>query len=311
MSYTDLQNKNIMKVKEEASESENNPVGLPINVHIKLEPLGDGEEHITEKLDLYAGHEIKEELVVGPVVLQPVNLVQESCVQNTSNGLNIDTRPHKCDICAKCYTNKHHLRRHKTTHSGPKPNQCEQCNGSITCKASCNKHLRTQPEEKQHKCDICHKCFTQKHVLKAHIFTHTGEKPYKCDICNKHFTRKFYAKRHMVVHTGEKPYKCDICHKFFSSKDCCKAHLKTHTGEKPYKCDHCNKSFIRKVDCKTHSKTHTGEKPYKSCVVPIVKHGGGSIMVWGCMTDSGAGEMFVCESHMNFKEFMRPYAIPE
>lgn len=42
-----------------------------------------------------------------------------------------------------------------------------------------------------------------------------------------------------------------------------------------------------------------GEEFKPECVVLTVKHGGGSIMVWGCMTDSGVGELFVCEGRMD------------
>jgi transposase len=37
------------------------------------------------------------------------------------------------------------------------------------------------------------------------------------------------------------------------------------------------------------------------CVVPTVQHGGGGIMIWGCMVASGAGYMALCEGRMNFK----------
>lgn len=42
-----------------------------------------------------------------------------------------------------------------------------------------------------------------------------------------------------------------------------------------------------------------GEEFKPECVVPTVKHGGGSVMIWGCMTDTGVGEMFVCEGRMD------------
>lgn len=47
-----------------------------------------------------------------------------------------------------------------------------------------------------------------------------------------------------------------------------------------------------------------GEEFNPQCVVPTVKHGGGSVMVWGCMTDSGVGEMFVCEGRMDSTKYI-------
>ncbi len=34
-----------------------------------------------------------------------------------------------------------------------------------------------------------------------------------------------------------------------------------------------------------------GEEYQENCALPTVKHGGGSIMVWGCMSDAGTGEL--------------------
>ena len=46
-------------------------------------------------------------------------------------------------------------------------------------------------------------------------------------------------------------------------------------------------------------------KAFKAeCVVPAVKHGGGSIMIWVCMTDSGIGQLLVCEERMNSTKYI-------
>lgn len=42
-----------------------------------------------------------------------------------------------------------------------------------------------------------------------------------------------------------------------------------------------------------------GEEYHPKCIVPTVKHGGGSIIIWGCMSANGVGEMFICEGRMN------------
>ena len=49
----------------------------------------------------------------------------------------------------------------------------------------------------------------------------------------------------------------------------------------------------------TYVRRCIGEEYHPVCVVPTVKHGGGSIMIWGCMAADGVGEMFVCEGRMN------------
>lgn len=39
--------------------------------------------------------------------------------------------------------------------------------------------------------------------------------------------------------------------------------------------------------------------------MPTVKHGGGSIMIWGCMSANGVGEMFICEGRMNSAHYIK------
>ena len=56
----------------------------------------------------------------------------------------------------------HHLRRHKTIHTG----------------------------EKCYACDICQTKFSRKDYLHQHKRIHTGEKPHKCEICDNLFLIK-------------------------------------------------------------------------------------------------------------------------
>ncbi len=42
-----------------------------------------------------------------------------------------------------------------------------------------------------------------------------------------------------------------------------------------------------------------GEEYKNKCVLPTVKHGGGSVMVWGCMSAAGTGELQFIEGTMN------------
>ncbi len=42
-----------------------------------------------------------------------------------------------------------------------------------------------------------------------------------------------------------------------------------------------------------------GEEYKDKCVLPTVKHGGGRVMVWGCMSAAGTGELQFIEGNMN------------
>ncbi len=35
------------------------------------------------------------------------------------------------------------------------------------------------------------------------------------------------------------------------------------------------------------------------CVMPTVKHGGGNVIVWGCMNAAGVGELYFIEGNIN------------
>lgn len=47
-----------------------------------------------------------------------------------------------------------------------------------------------------------------------------------------------------------------------------------------------------------------GEAFEPDCIVPTVKYGGGSVMIWGCMTANGVGEVYVCEGRMNSSRYI-------
>lgn len=53
----------------------------------------------------------------------------------------------------------------------------------------------------------------------------------------------------------------------------------------------------------TYVRRRVGEEYNPECVVPTVKHGGGSIMIWGCMAADGVGEMVLCEGRMNSEKY--------
>lgn len=48
-----------------------------------------------------------------------------------------------------------------------------------------------------------------------------------------------------------------------------------------------------------------GEAYLPECIIPTVKHGGGTIMIWGCMTAQGVGEVCVCEGRMNSTRYIQ------
>ncbi len=53
------------------------------------------------------------------------------------------------------------------------------------------------------------------------------------------------------------------------------------------------------MSCVSRVWRHPGEEYKDKCVLPTVKHGGRSVMVWGCMSAAGTGELQFIEGTMN------------
>lgn len=188
-------------LNQEVKELKENFLNSDTDVHIKQEPVQE-EKHIPKEHDMYADHDIKDEVVIGPVVLLQSGIAEDSCLQNSCNTVNKNTRTKK-----KLY-------------------RCHICNKYFKCNPKM--HIKLHTGEKPYECDQCRKCFSRKHHLNLHLKSHTGEKPYQCDICHKYFTKKHNLQMHIMIHTGEKPFQCDNCNKSFSRKDHLKKHSATH-----------------------------------------------------------------------------------
>ena len=62
-----------------------------------------------------------------------------------------------------------------------------------------------------------------------------------------------------------------------------------------------------------HVWQQTGEEYKDKCVMPTGKHGGGNVMVWGCMSAEGVGELHFIEGNMNsnmYCEILQQSMIP-
>ena len=52
-------------------------------------------------------------------------------------------------------------------------------------------------------------------------------------------------------------------------------------------------------------KRRKGERFSPQCIVPTVKHGGGSLMVWECMSGRGVGQLYWCVYTMRQEQYIR------
>ncbi|XP_057607310.1 zinc finger protein 112-like [Chionomys nivalis] len=202
---------------------------------------------------------------------QQLDVIEKPTYKEGGNGSNWSPspqdqqkpKPHKCNTCGKCFSDRWVLTIHQRVHTGEKPYQCKECGKCFSQSAYLHSHRRVHTGEKPYKCEECGKVLSRNSYLQGHQKVHTGEKPYKCEECGKGFSRSSHLQGHQRVHTGEKPYKCEECGKAFSWSFNLQIHQRVHTGEKPYKCGECGKGFSKASTLLAHKRVHTGEKPYQ------------------------------------------------
>lgn len=116
----------------------------------------------------------------------------------------------ECDICAKWFTTKYFLKKHKRLHTG-----------------AC---VRPSPN-----------CFPFLCKYLIAWCPNAGEMPYTCEHCGKTFTFQQSYHKHLLYHTDDKPHVCLTCGRAFKEMSTLHNHERIHSGEKPFKCETCGK----------------------------------------------------------------------
>ncbi|XP_034043802.1 gastrula zinc finger protein XlCGF57.1-like isoform X3 [Thalassophryne amazonica] len=180
----------------------------------------------------------------------------ETCNQNSH------LKTFKCSECGKAFSQKGHLKRHMTTHTGNTSFKCSECGKTFNQNFNLKTHMLIHTGERPFSCSECGKTFNNSSNLKTHLLIHRGERRFCCSECGKVFNQNSNLKAHMLIHTGERPFSCSDCGKTFNTKGCLKIHMLIHTGERPFSCSECGKTFNKKCSLKTHMLIHTGERPF-------------------------------------------------
>ena len=113
----------------------------------------------------------------------------------------------KCEVCAKTFSKKLYLRRHKQNIHGSPKFHCPICGRYFKLNHHLKKHLERHEFRKLSKneadCFHCDKCvdkwFRRKDLLRKHIKNVHGEKKFDCNFCGKKFTVKCNMEKHIKV----------------------------------------------------------------------------------------------------------------
>lgn len=208
----------------------------------------------------------------APPAQKRLNCCYPGCQFKTAYGmkdmerhLKIHTgdKPHKCDVCGKCFSRKDKLKTHTRCHTGVKPYKCKTCDYAAADSSSLNKHLRIHSDERPFKCQICPYASRNSSQLTVHLRSHTGDAPFQCWLCSAKFKISSDLKRHMRVHSGEKPFKCEFCNVRCTMKGNLKSHVRIKHSGNNFKCPHCDFLGDSKATLRKHSRVHQSEHPEK------------------------------------------------
>ncbi|XP_043945964.1 zinc finger protein 64 isoform X2 [Protopterus annectens] len=173
-------------------------------------------------------------------------------------------KPHKCDVCSKCFSRKDKLKTHMRSHTGEKPYKCSQCDYAAADSSSLNKHWRIHSNERPFKCQICPYASRNSSQLIIHLRSHTGDAPFHCKLCTAKFKINSDLKRHMRIHSGDKPYKCEFCDHCCAMKGNLKSHIRIkHNSENAFRCPECDFHCGNKATLRQHTRSHQPEQPIK------------------------------------------------
>ncbi|XP_037602115.1 zinc finger protein 770-like [Sebastes umbrosus] len=297
-----VQNSNNVKMPDSEAIKPEPSHADPIDLNVIVKP-----ENWSENCSDY-----NESLLQDSELITPAEQGRETC-HATSEQQRINSL-HQCHTCLKCFPSVSKLQRHMMTHTGQRPFGCEMCAKRFRQKTHLRVHSRTHLWSRYHKQRSLYinrptSCIggfntrpaadvpVQEMLLHKKDFeTHVGSDVVpvkhldptasmviiqndKRESDNKLLPRT--SKKNEVVrmvstvtekrtqiakstqHPGNVQHKCFQCLKCFPSASKLQRHEMVHTGLKPFQCVSCGKAFRQAPHLKVHERLHCKRKPSK------------------------------------------------
>ncbi|XP_061727361.1 gastrula zinc finger protein 5-1-like isoform X2 [Cydia pomonella] len=260
------------RVKEECSDSDD----------------GCGVSEAAMLAGLYAEHEVKDELVLGPE--RPHRPAVGLVVRRVADGGFVTGAgffARDCSVRLECLSS-HATRGHQPrgtagceTTTPPHTDsdieqqifvrpEKEQTSPAFASSAvsggpgSCTVRLeRLLPDAARRSCRVGRRTYKLRAAEPA------AAASYQCHHCGERFTNKSVLKIHVhthspLHHSTVRDYGLERHHTLHGDKkQYKKAHVIIQIGEKPFGCNHCGYKSSSKLDLHAHLKTHTDEKPFR------------------------------------------------
>lgn len=108
---------------------------------------------------------------------------------------------YRCGECDAVYESSLELNTHKAAHHPrqPRPHKCERCSMCFSQRSHLNQHVRTvHDKHKPFQCEKCDKSFGKRFDLTSHCdAVHGNERPHACRHCRKAFAKRSNLTRHV------------------------------------------------------------------------------------------------------------------